>query len=84
MKLEAKSLPKGMLQFSKETQFQLQIGHSVVHLTDLSFTENEIELLNKDLPSPSSKGYVIREYFSTAIQFFKNQNHLYFWLNHGC
>ena len=51
MKLEAKSLPKGMLQFSKETQFQQQIGHSVVHLTDLSFTENEIELLNKDLPS---------------------------------
>ena len=46
IQIEAKTLPKGMLHSTKEPQFQKQIGHSVVNLTNLTFTENEIELLN--------------------------------------
>ena len=60
IKLVAKTLPKGMLQSSKETQLQKQIGHVVVNLTDLNFTDNEIELLNKGLSfSPSPKTHSV-------------------------
>ena len=56
IKEDALSFPKGMLHPSRTEQFKKQIGHNVINLTDIEFSDEEISLLNKGLTfSPSPK-----------------------------
>lgn len=49
IKLNCLTFTKGMLHTDRATQFEKQIGHTVINLTDLVFTTNELELFNKGL-----------------------------------
>ena len=56
IKQESISFPKGMLHPERTAQFVSQIGHIVINLTDLKFTDEDIDLLNMGLsfsPSPT-------------------------------
>ena len=55
IKLNSLTFQKGMLHPNRQDQFDTQIGHTVINLTDQSFSKDELELLNKGLsfsPSP--------------------------------
>ena len=49
IKLNSLTFQKGMLHPNRQDQFDTQIGHTVINLTDLSFSKDELELLNKGL-----------------------------------
>ena len=56
IKNDSISLPKDMLLPDCKAQFESQIGHVLINLTDLIFTDEDIDFLNKGLsfsPSPT-------------------------------
>ena len=54
IKQESISFPKGMLHPERTAQFESQICHIVINLTDLKFTDEDIDLLNMGLSFSSS------------------------------
>ena len=59
IKSEAKNFKKGILHPNRVKQFKSQIGQNVINLTDKTFSDEEMKLLNLGLtfsPTPNTHG----------------------------